>query len=398
LPPKSWIQCKLGEYAEITMGQSPESTHYSSNPEDVPFLQGNRTFGSKYPHFDTYTSKVTKLAVKNSVLLSVRAPVGDVNIAPNDVCLGRGVSGLTSIDVTNEFLYYLLRNLTPVLNQNENGSTFGSINKSDLESLPILLPDITTRNKIATILSTIDSKIEINREINANLLRQMESIYCNLMDFSKYNNLIETELGPMPDNWHVEQVSKYCKDMKNGATPSRSKNEYWVNGTIPWVVTGEVNDSIIIDTEEKITDLGLKNSSAKLLPVDTVVMAMYGRGTAARLAYLKIEAATNQACCGMICDTPNRSAFLYETLHQMHDYIDTLASGSVQQNLSKEIIGNLKFPCPPDDIIESLELSMIFDVITNNDPENKRLIELRDYLLPKLMSGEIDVSQLDLGD
>ena len=125
-------------------------------------------------------------------------------------------------------------------------------------------------------------------------------------------------------------------------------------------------------------------------------MAMYGRGTAARLGYLKVEATTNQACCGMICSSPNRSAFLYETLHQMHDYIDSLASGSVQQNLSKEIIGNLSFVCPPPHIIESLNLSLIIDSIASNEKDNQKLIELRDFLLPKLMSGEIDVSNLPL--
>jgi len=301
---------------------------------------------------------------------------------------------------SSEYLYYVLSNdaFFNYMMATSKGTKMPRGDRDAIMNYDVDLPPLKIQKLIVDVLSPIDKKISINRLINANLLRQMESIYCNLMDFSKYNNLVETELGPMPDNWHVEQVSKYCKDMKNGATPSRSKEEYWVNGTIPWVVTGEVNDSIIIDTEEKITDLGLKNSSVKMLPVDTVVMAMYGRGTAARLAYLKIEATTNQACCGMICDTPNRSAFLYETLHQMHDYIDTLASGSVQQNLSKEIIGNLKFPCPPDDTIESLGLSGIFDVITNNDLKNKKLIELRDYLLPKLMSGEIDVSQLDLAD
>lgn len=216
------------------------------------------------------------------------------------------------------------------------------------------------------------------------------------MNFTNREDLVDSELGPIPKTWTIEHVSTYCIDMKNGATPSRSKEEYWANGTIPWVVTGEVTDGILLDTAEKITEEGLKHSSAKLLPVDSVVMAMYGRGTAARLAYLKIEATTNQACCGMICSTPNRAAFLYETLHQMHDYIDTLASGSVQQNLSKEIIGSLKFICPPTEVIESLNLSEIIDLMTLNEKESKKLAELRDYLLPKLMSGEIDVSDLPL--
>jgi len=229
---------------------------------------------------------------------------------------------------------------------------------------------------------------------NDNLATQLESRFTHLMDFASRKDLVDSELGPIPTGWHIESVSSFCQEMKNGATPSRSKDEYWTNGTIPWLASGEVNDCIVLDTSEKITESGLSNSSAKLLPVDTVVMAMYGRGTAARLAYLKIEATTNQNCCGMICRTANRSAFLYETLHQMHDYIDALASGSVQQHLTKDIIDGLKFVCPPDELIESLNFSEIFDAMTLNDKENRKLVELRDYLSPKLMSGEIDVSDL----
>ena len=138
MPPESWNSIALGEYAKVIMGQSPESDYYTTNPNDTPFLQGNRTFGSKYPAFDTYTSKITKLAPTGSVIISVRAPVGDTNIAPVELCLGRGVAALSSNDPDNEFLYYLMKYLAPVLNQNENGSTFGSINRSDLENLQLI--------------------------------------------------------------------------------------------------------------------------------------------------------------------------------------------------------------------------------------------------------------------
>lgn len=167
--PDSWKSTTLGAYAEVIMGQSPESDYYSSDCSQTPFLQGCRTFGTKFPKFDTYTSKVTKLAPKGSVILSVRAPVGETNMAQSELCLGRGVAALVSKDQDNEFLYYLVRSLAPLMNQNENGSTFGSINRDGLRNLPISLPDVDERSKIGHILSTIDDKIELNLTINDNL-------------------------------------------------------------------------------------------------------------------------------------------------------------------------------------------------------------------------------------
>ena len=169
MPPESWKDTVLGEYARVIMGQSPDSEHYTTESTNTPFLQGNRTFGTKYPSFDTYTSKITKLAPAGSVIISVRAPVGDVNLTPIDLCLGRGVAALLSDDQNNEFLYYLMRYLAPVLNQNENGSTFGSINKQDLNQLPILLPDCKSRFKIGAFLSSIDNEVRILQSINDNL-------------------------------------------------------------------------------------------------------------------------------------------------------------------------------------------------------------------------------------
>lgn len=170
MPVEQWQPSKLGDYAKITMGQSLKPGYYSGDSSLTPFLQGNRTFGMKYPTFDTYTVKVIKRAPKGSVLVSVRAPVGDVNLSSTELCIGRGLASLMSSDVNNEYLYYLMKNLKPVFNQNENGSIFGSINRRDIENVSILLPSIEERNMIGRVLSNIDAKIENNCKINDNLI------------------------------------------------------------------------------------------------------------------------------------------------------------------------------------------------------------------------------------
>jgi type I restriction enzyme S subunit len=201
--------------------------------------------------------------------------------------------------------------------------------------------------------------------------------------------------GMIPKDWSVQSIEEFVDDMKNGGTPKRGESDYWDNGTVPWLKTGEINNNIIIKSEEHITELGLKNSSAKLLPINSIIMALYGKGTAARIGLLKFEATTNQACCAMICNDFNKTLFLYLFLLFNQKEIENLASGSVQQNLSKDLIANLELVVPPIEIIDNLPFKEIFDTIANNYFEIEYLINLRDTLLPKLMSGEIDVSKIN---
>ena len=266
------------------------------------------------------------------------------------------------------------------------------------EEIFINLPPKDIQKKIAKILSYLDEKIELNEKINKNLEGLAKSIYrYHFIDFKPYSqdNFKSTTIGEIPENWSVQSIEDFVDDMKNGGTPKRGESDYWENGTVPWLKTGEINNNIIIKSEEHITKLGLKNSSAKLLPVNSIIMALYGTGTAARIGLLKLEATTNQACCAMICNDFNKTLFLYLFLLFNQKEIENLASGSVQQNLSKDLIANLKLVVPPIEIIDNLPFKEIFDTIANNYFEIEYLTNLRDTLLPKLMSGEIDVSKIN---
>ncbi|MDR2460783.1 MAG: restriction endonuclease subunit S, partial [Deltaproteobacteria bacterium] len=163
---RGWISTTLGEIADIEMGQSPKSEFYNTDGDGLPFLQGNRTFGYKYPHFDTYTTSITKIAEINDVIMSVRAPVGDLNITNKRLCLGRGVCALRMKNGEYEFLFYLLKaNITKLLKQ-EVGTVFGSINGHDIRKLRIVIPEkIDEQRAIASILCNLDSKIDLlNRQ------------------------------------------------------------------------------------------------------------------------------------------------------------------------------------------------------------------------------------------
>lgn len=206
----------------------------------------------------------------------------------------------------------------------------------------------------------------------------------------------DSSLGEIPKSWNVVSIVDFVDEMKNGGTPRRGNEEYWVDGDIPWLKTKEVDNSIIVNSEEFITKKGLKNSSAKLLPINTVIMALYGKGTAGRVGLLKFEATTNQACCAMICNNPNKAIYLYLYLLINQKKIESFANGSVQQNLSKDILENFEIIVPPDNIINNANFNLIFNKIKNNIKENQNLTQIRDTLLPKLMSGEIDVSKIEV--
>ena len=167
----------------------------------------------------------------------------------------------------------------------------------------------------------------------------------------------------MPDGFLVQTVSDFCIDTKSGSTPSRTNNKYWENGTISWVKSGEVHNNITLQTEEYITQLGLNESSTKLLPKDTVLMAMYGV-TAGEVGYLAIEATTNQAICGMICRSKAEAAYLYFSLIQSQSAISRLSNGGAQDNLSKNFIDAIKLVVPPSEVIEKLNLSAVVEQMT----------------------------------
>ena len=279
------------------------------------------------------------------------------------------------------FMYYLLSNLN--LQKRQQGTsqpllTQGLLNAIEVENPP----SFEVQKKVAALLGAIEEKIRANSELNDYLLEAAKAL------------LTEKVYTEKP--YGTTTVREFVKSMSNGATPSRKKDEYWNDGTIPWVKTGEVNNNLIFETSEHVTELALEKTSIRLLPKDTLVMALYGSGTAGRLALLKTPATTNQACTAMVCNSAVESFYLFLTLQGMYREIDSLTRGSVQQNLSKDIVADLEIPNVTEEALEAFNLKRFYDLIALNEQGSLYLAELRDALLPKLMSGEIDVSKVDL--
>jgi type I restriction enzyme S subunit len=150
----------------------------------------------------------------------------------------------------------------------------------------------------------------------------------------------------VPDGWKLSTIEE-ISNVSSGGTPSRKNDAYW-NGNIPWVTTAEVQYKIIEDTSEKITEEGLAKSSAKLFPVDTILMAMYGQGkTRGQVAKLGIEASTNQACAAIVLHPGYEVDYYYQFLVSQYENIREMANSGGQENLSSGIVKSIQVPVPP---------------------------------------------------
>ena len=166
--PIEWAGCKLSDIANITMGQSPEGTSYNEVGDGILFYQGSTDFGDRFPSVRQYTTAPTRFADKGDILMSVRAPVGALNIANNHCCIGRGLSALSSKIGSQTHLYYVMDGLRMAFEQrNDSGTTFGSITKEDLHNLPTIKPQMEVLKKFGAICSPIfDVQMNIGAEID----------------------------------------------------------------------------------------------------------------------------------------------------------------------------------------------------------------------------------------
>ena len=163
------MKFKLKDIADITMGQSPKGKSYNNKKDGKAFLQGRKTFGRMYPTIDTWTTEPKKIAKSGSVLMSVRAPVGDINIANGEICIGRGLCSINAKNGNNKYLYYLLLNNKANIIRKSSGTVFDSINKEQLEETILNVHKDKEQCKIVSILNDIDEKIELNTHTNNNL-------------------------------------------------------------------------------------------------------------------------------------------------------------------------------------------------------------------------------------
>ena len=241
------------------------------------------------------------------------------------------------------------------LEQYNAGAGVPTLNQNHLQRLKVLVHPIDEQDKIAFILSTYDSLIETNNK-RIKILEQMaEKLYKEWFvrfRFPGYET-VEFENG-LPKGWKRERIAQYY-NTSSGGTPSREHEDYYSDSGIPWIKTGELQDCVLISTDEFITDEGLKNSSAKIVPANSVLMAMYGVNIG-MLGYSYIQSTCNQACC-VFKDKQNLSTkhYLFQQLKSIREYLLLISFGAAQQNLSQDLIKRVKIVMPTKDIVVQFE-------------------------------------------
>jgi type I restriction enzyme S subunit len=285
--------------------------------------------------------------------------------------------------INSKFISYQLgsKYFKKWMSQFSVGATMPSLNQEILKLLPLRLPSLEYQNEITEALSSLDDKIAL-------LLRQIKTL----------EQLAETLykqwfLEKVNEDWLGKTIEEVCTKIASGGTPSTKISEYY-NGDINWYSTKELNDCFLYESVSKITQPGLESSSAKLFPENTIVLAIYAAPTVGRLGILANQASFNQAACGFIVDEKQICfEYLYLHLFNSRRKLNDMASGSAQQNLNVGIMKAFEILIPPKDLMQKFreQVRPIFEKINSNSKQIRTLTQLRDTLLPKLMSGEVRI-------
>ncbi|UTB79440.1 restriction endonuclease subunit S [Staphylococcus carnosus] len=328
-----WKKKLLNEIANVQMGQSPNSKNYTDDSQEMILVQGNADLknGKVFPRI--FTKEITKLANIGDILLSVRAPVGEIGISQMPVCIGRGVCSITS----NLFIYYFLDYFN---NENKwkkfsQGSTFESISGNEVRSLIIYSPSKTEQQKIGDFFSKLDRQIELEEQKLEKLEEQkkgyMQQIFSQKLRFKDEN-------GSDYPEWKKEIIGNIATTF-SGGTPS-STNSTFYTGEIPFIRSGEISKT---STELMINEKAISNSSAKMVETGDLLYALYG-ATSGEVAISKINGAINQA---VLCIRSQESiAYIFNYLKMKKDQILKTYIQGGQGNLSASIIKKVDIDLP----------------------------------------------------
>ena len=372
------MKCKLEDIADINMGQSPKSVYYNNEGIGYPFLQGNRTFGFKYPTFDTYTTVATKLAKTGDIIMSVRAPVGELNITPVDMCLGRGVCSLRMKNGNQDFLFYMMKYYVSHLLRKEGGTVFGSVNRKDISSLEVDITDnIETQKRIARYLSMLDDKIELNSKINNNLFEQMQALYkAWFVDFEPFG-------GVRPSSWNDTNIYAIANIIYGAPFASKLFNTDGLGKPIIRIRDLKEQAFVTFTTEE--------HPKGHLIQPGDIVVGMDGEFRP--YIWGNESAWLNQRVCIFESNRPQGKAFVLYTIKPLLNKIEQTQVATTVIHIGKKDFDAFEIILPDEATLDSFDsiTAPMIEQIVNNRLQNKRLAVLRDTLLPKLMSGELDV-------
>ena len=414
-----WKTYRLGEICNLVAGFAFKSKDFGDFPNKVvkiadiqpPVVNTNELAGVDIPNYDT--NKLCKYIVSKGdyVLAMTGATIGKLGRITNDIraYINQRVLTFRPIEsiVDKDFLYYQLcseKFNKYILNHIDSETAQPNISAGSVGGFEISLPPLEEQRRIAGILGAIDDKIENNRRINTNLELQAQALYKQwFVDFefpneegkpykSSGGKMVDSELGPIPEGWSVGKLED-IGDIIGGGTPSKAVAEYYTKNGIAWITPKDLSVShskFTAKGETDITELGYKNSSAKIMPRGSVLFS--SRAPIGYISIAKNDICTNQGFKSVV---PNNgcTAFVYYFLLSNTENIESKATGSTFKEASGALMKSLDLVISSEDILEKFEniMSPIFESQEKFEAETETLATLRDTLLRKLMNGEIKI-------
>ena len=390
-----WRKCRLSDLGTIVGGATPptrDSSNYEGGtipwitPKDLSSFKCRYiTNGERNITMAGLCSCSTQMLPENTVLFSSRAPIGYVAMAKNKLCTNQGFKSIVPFTKTDPlFLYYLMLYNRSRIEKLGSGTTFKEISGSTMRNIEVEVPcNIEEQKQISSILDKIDCKIEANQMINDNLYEMVNAYYTSLFKD------VECEMTT---------IGNYAERIYSGGTPTTSNAAYW-DGAFGWFSSGETRNRFVISTEKTITQAGIDNSSTKLAAKHDIVMASAGQGfTRGQTSMLLIDTYVNQSVI-VIHAERKVLPYLFWNLANRYEELRAISdSSSIRGSLTTKMIAAFEIPLANEESLQAFaDFSWsVIPKIENNLLENERLAALRDNLLPKLMSGEIDVSNIQL--
>ena len=381
-----WNRVPLIDYIELIGGGTPKTTVPEYWNGNIPWLSVKDFNNDKRYVYSTekhisqsgFENSPTKMLHKDDIIISARGTVGEIAMIPFDMAFNQSCYGIrASRGIDKPFLYYLLKNCISQLKRMTHGSVFDTITRDTFANIEVDIPDAETQKRISSVLADIDNKIEVNDAINDNLQQQAAALFSSLYDRTntevRFTDLIQI-LG--------------------GGTPKTGENTYW-NGNIAFFTPKDVGTPYTLITEKTITEEGLSHCNSRLYPVNTVFVT--ARGTVGKVGMSGVPMAMNQSCYALVGKETHQLLVYFYTL-KVVDRLKHKASGAVFDAITtKDFESEQIMKLSDDDARAFLCIAEpMFQKVLNSCIENLRLSTLRDSLLPKLMSGEIDVSAVQL--
>jgi type I restriction enzyme S subunit len=414
-PRVTWPTKRLGELAEFRNGVNYNKSSFGTGVKVVGVSDFQNYTKPKYDELDQINPEgivTERNMLRDGDIVFVRSNgnrelIGRslfIDQPPEEITHSAFTIRLrfTSHEVHPRFYAYCFR--TPLIRSGltafGGGTNISNLNQDILSALEVPLPPLSVQRRIAGILSAYDELIENNQrriQILETMARALYREWFVEFRFPGHEKIprVASPLGEIPDGWKVKPLSDVCVRMESGGTPKRQVAEYWMDGDIDWFKTGELWDGFLFESVEKITARGQRESNARLFEPGTILMAIYGSPTVGRLGIVTRPSSCNQAALGIVADTQHISqTFLYFVLLSLRDHFNGLAQGAAQQNISKEKVANTVTIVPPRTLVEVFDrfAQPTFSQIQTLQRQVHNLRETRDLLLPRLLSGQVTLT------